>query len=173
MENNENKNKIITTDYKSLLVIALMTLIGAFLAFYVLMHQIIIPLIKPLHPFPITNEKTFDKIEKEIENDFEQMKKGDISKFKNKVSAVQTLKYEDAYIIVINLKPFNNNEENIRFSLNGNIATVSGNVIKSKRNGENSYYFTESFEIPEKIDISDIQKEKINGKYIITLPIEN
>ncbi len=173
MENNENNKVVISNEGKKIFVYSLMTFLGAFLAFYVLMHQTMFHFFKTRHHAPIINEKSFNNFEKDIENDFEKLEKREINKFKNKISAVQTLKYDDAYVIVINLKPFNNNEDNIRFSVNGNIATVSGNVIKNKRNGESSYYFTESFEIPEKININEIQKEKIDGKYIITLPIEN
>lgn len=173
MENNEEKKFTISYECKKLIIIALMTFLGAFLAFYVLMHQTIMHSFKRHPHSSFVNEKALKHYEKRMENDFEEIGKKEISKFKNKVSAVQTLKYDDAYVIVVNLKPFNNNENNIRFSLNGNVATVSGNVVTNKRNGETAYYITESFEIPEKIDINEIQKEKVDGKYIITLPIEN
>lgn len=173
MENNENGNNINNHGCKNMFIIALMTFLGAFLAFYVLMHQTMFHFFAARHHAPAIYEKNFDKFKKDIEHDFKNLEKNETTKFKNKVSAVQTLKYDDAYVIVINLKPFNNNEDNIRFNLNGNTATVSGNVVKNKHNGESSYYFTESFEIPEKISVNEIQKEKINGKYIITLPIEN
>lgn len=173
MENNENEKNSASCECKKIFIVSLMTFLGAFLAFYVLMHQTMFHFFKTRHHSPIINEKIIKDFEKNIEKDFQKTEKNEENKFKSKVSAVQTLKYDDAYVIVVNLKPFNNNEENIRFSINGNVATVSGNVIKNKRNGESSYYFTESFEIPEKININEIQKEKVDGKYIITLPIEN
>ena len=178
MENNENNTKEScicnkNEEPKKLLIIALMTFVGSFLAFYVLMHQTMIYLHKSKHHLPIISEKSVNEMEREIQNSFKKFENRELNKFKSKISAIQTLKYEDAYIIIINLKPFNNNEDNIRFSINGNVATVSGNVVKNKHNSENAYYFTESFEIPEKIKINEIEKEKVDGKYIIVLPIEN
>lgn len=173
MENNGDEKNYIDNECKKIFIIAMMTFLGAFLAFYVLMHQTMFHFFKARYHTPVINENFLDKFENEIENNYDKFEKKEISKFKNKVSAIQTLKYYDAYVIVINLKPFNNNEENIRFSVNGNIATVSGNVVKNRRSGESSYYFTESFEIPERIKINEIKKEKVNGKYIITLPIED
>ena len=176
MENNDNNSTEIQNkkgEFKKILVIALMTFLGAFLAFYVLVHQTMLYFHRAKYNIPIITEKTIDNMEKQMQNSFKKMDDREFSKFKNKISAIQTLKYEDAYVIIVNLKPFNNNEENIRFSINGNIVTISGNVIKNKYNGENAYYFTESFEIPEKIKINEIEKEKVDGKYVIILPIEN
>ena len=116
--------------------------------------------------------KDFEKLNKE-ENHVAGLTKKELKTIKNKISAVQSAKYEDAYVIVVDLKQFDNNENNIRFSINGNTATVSGTTSKNKGNSESEYYFTESFEIPEKIEINNITKEKINNKYVITLPIEN
>ena len=106
--------------------------------------------------------------EKMFENSLEKTKD-----FKKKISAVSSAKYEDEYVIVVDLKPFDNDENNIRFNVKGNVVTVSGNVINNKKNKESRYYFTESFEIPEKIILSEITKEKVKDKYIITLPVRN
>ena len=163
MENNENKHELV-----KLLIVGVLSFIGAFLAFYVLMHQTMLLKFSPLN-------NDIVKFEDNLARDANKMlflsEKG-FKNFKHKISAAHTLKYDDAYVIVIDLKHFNNDENNIRFNVNGNIVTVSGNVVKDHRNKENKYYFMESFEIPEKINMSGIEKEKIDNKYVITLPFE-
>ena len=177
MENNENNNIVQTHSCKKeCLWVALLTFAGSFLAFYLLAHQTYLHYFSPMKNKISKMEENiaqdFSKMEKEA-MDFKGLSKRELNRLKNKISAIQSAKYEDAYVIVIDLKQFGNNEENIRFSLNGNVATISGTSKKSKHNSENEYYFTESFAIPEKIKINAITKEKINNKYIITLPIED
>ena len=181
MENNEHqqhnefeiKENQCKPHYQRLLLVGLMTFLGSFLASYFLMHQAMI-----FH-FGLAKRHML-KAEHQLMNDFDkdipklpEKKHKDFQNLKNKISAIQSAKYEDAYIIVVDLKQFNNDENNIRFNVNGNVVTVSGNIVKDRKNGENSYFFTETFEIPEKINMSEITKEKIKDKYIITLPIED
>jgi len=176
MDNNENQinnENNCTWECKKLFLIAFMTFLGSFLAFYVLMHQTMVHIFIPQHKNKILVERQFMK---NIERDFEIFKYNptkNLKDFDNKISAIQTVKNDNEYVIFIDLKKFNNNEKNISFGINGNIVNISGRLIKNKRNKEISYYFAESFEVPEKIDTNKIKKEKINNNYIITIPIEN
>ena len=176
MENNENNYKHPHPFKKDLCLTALMAFLGSFLAFYLLAHQTYLHYFSPL-------KNKFAKMEHDVMKDFDRMdsdsqkiaglSKKEMKNLRNKISAVQSAKYEDAYVIIVDLKQFDNNENNIRFSINGNTVTISGNTNKSQGNSESEYYFTESFEIPEKIKMNEITKEKINHKYVITLPIED
>lgn len=175
-ENNQQQNQhhhYNECNWKKVAFISFMVFLGSFLAFYLLVHQTMLNVLKPAGHY-------FYKQERQFLNDFEKdfkkmdrMNKMNWKKAEEKVSAIQTVKNENEYVIVIDLKKFNNDERNITFDVNGKIITISGSIIKNKRNSENSYYFTESFEIPEKIDKADITKERIKNKYIITIPVEN
>lgn len=178
MENNENNysNKQSHPFKKDLCLVALMAFVGSFLAFYLLAHQTYIHFFSPMKNKFSNMERDLMKDFQKMENDTEKMAgltKREMKTIKNKISAVQSAKYEDAYVIVIDLKQFGNDENNIRFAINGNTVTVSGTTTKNRKNSENEYYFSESFEIPEKIKMNEITKEKINNKYVITLPIED
>ncbi len=171
--NNFNSNDNACHCTKHAWLIALLAFLGSFLAFYVLMHQTMMHYMAPF-------KHDMGRLERNMDRDFRRemhkvtaFPEKEFKGFKNKISAIHSAKFEDAYVIVVNLKQFDNNENNIRFNVSGNLVTISGNVNKSKRGGESSYYFTESFEIPEKIKMSEIKKEKYGDKYIITLPIEN
>jgi len=178
MDNYENKEQqnhhhYNACNWKKVALISLMVFLGSFLAFYVLVHQTMMHFFKPAGHYFHKQEQQFLN---DFDKDFKKMKKMtkmDWKKAEEKISAIQTVKNENEYVIVIDLKKFNNDERNITFDVNGKIITISGNVIKNNRNSQNSYYFTESFEIPEKIDKADITKERVKNNYIITIPVEN
>lgn len=171
MENNENQTCENGKKHncKSVFLIALMTFLGAFLAFYFLASQ-------TMHHLKQNSFNFGRQLEKEFSNDFKKFKafsQQDFKTLEKRVSAIHTEKYEDAYVIFVNLKAFNNDPNNIRFNVKGNTVTISGSIVKNKGSNENSYYFTESFEVPERIVMDEITKEKINDEYIITLPIKD
>ena len=110
MENNENnyskQERLITK--KDLCLVALMAFVGAFLAFYLLAHQTYLHYFSPLkNKFSQLERdviKDFEKLNKE-ENNVAGLTKKELKTIKNKISAVQSAKYEDAYVIVVD---FNN-----------------------------------------------------------------
>ena len=86
---------------------------------------------------------------------------------------VQTFKSDDAYKIVINLKPFGNNIENIKLDIASDRISITGQNDKVGKKRESKYMFSQSFTLPEEIDTSKVVKKKVGHKYIITLPILN
>lgn len=174
-ENRENHNEYYSKNCEcsKFFMVALMTFLGSFLAFYVLMHQTMRILMHPVRNDVMKFEREFKN---DFNRDFQKIKQFSDKAFnqtENRISSIQTAKTDEEYIIVVDLKRFNNDVNNIRFNVNGNTVTISGNSVKNKKNKETAYYFTESFEIPEKINMSEISKEQIKDKYIITIPIEN
>lgn len=138
--------------------LVLATLLGSFLAFYVVsditfkhmlsseykMHQLMKEADKDILPTIISSQKIFDTI--------------------------HLIRGEDEYKLVINLTPFNNNEDNIRLDIKENLVTISGIGERIKGAQENILEFSQTFELPEKIDISKVTKTKKNNKFVITLP---
>lgn len=79
----------------------------------------------------------------------------------------------DSYKIIINLKPFNNDPKNIKVDIKENKISISGQEEKTGKNAEQVYAFSQSFVLPEKIEVDKVLKEKSGNKYIITLPIDD
>lgn len=106
----------------------------------------------------------------------------DMSTFPMQYNAMKTIKNpvetykddkHDAYIVIVNLKPFNNNPDNINVNVDENKVSISGEEEKMGKNSEKIYEFSQSFVLPEKIDTEKVTKEKSGHKYIITLPIDD
>lgn len=90
-------------------------------------------------------------------------------------SPIETFKDDknNEYKMIINLKPFNNNPKNINLDVQDNRISVSGIGEKSSKNKDKIYSFSQSFVLPEKIDVEKVNKEISGHKYIITLPIDD
>lgn len=86
---------------------------------------------------------------------------------------VQTFKKDNAYKMVVDLKPFGGNTDNIKLKIRPDKVSISGENFVNKRNKESDYAFSQSFILPEKIDTSKVTKDVIKGKYVITLPFED
>lgn len=90
-------------------------------------------------------------------------------------SPIETYKddHADAYKMVINLRPFNNNPKNVDVSVQDNRISVNAVGEKAGRKSDKVYSFSQSFVLPEKIDTAKVTKEKKGHNYIITMPIED
>ena len=82
----------------------------------------------------------------------------------------QLLIFDDEYKIVIDLRPFDDNEKNVQFELNNNMATVTASVEKEKRHEDRIVNFSQTFYLEGDLDVAKIKKEKMKNKYIITIP---
>lgn len=90
-------------------------------------------------------------------------------------SPVETYKDDnlDAYKMIINLRPFNNNPKNVNVDVQSNRVTVNAAGEKTGRHTDKVYSFSQSFVLPEKIDTLKVTREKKGHNYIITMPIDN
>lgn len=80
---------------------------------------------------------------------------------------------QDAYKMVIDLKPFNNNPNNVTVDIQAHKVSVTGLGEKTGKHSDKVYSFSQSFVLPEKIATEKVTKEKTRHKYIITMPIED
>ena len=85
--------------------------------------------------------------------------------------SVESFKDEKAYKIIIDLKPFDNNINNVDVKIDGRKVTVSGIKFKDRHNREDLYTFSQTFLLPQEVDSLAVTKEKVKDKYVITQPI--
>jgi HSP20 family molecular chaperone IbpA len=85
---------------------------------------------------------------------------------------VDLVKEPSEYKVIVDLKPLGGDENLVKFSLNDNMVSVSGDMDKNTRHGEEIVNFSQSYYIGEKIKKDKITKEVQGGKYIITIPFE-
>ena len=86
---------------------------------------------------------------------------------------IKPLKDNEGYKICINLKPFDDNEKNIKVDIKPNRVNISGQSGKVDKNNESEFSFAQSFILPETINVSKVKKERKGHKYIIILPFED
>ena len=149
--------------------IALAVFLGVFFATYYIMDQI-------RHSYGIPYRMdNLDRILREqdrVFQDFNKIPVGFQAAFnENDPVSVESFKDENVYKIIIDLKPFDNNINNVDVKADGKKVTVSGIKYKDRHNRKDLYTFSQTFALPEKIDSLAIKKEKIKDRYVITLPI--
>ncbi|MBS4760338.1 MAG: Hsp20/alpha crystallin family protein [Clostridium sp.] len=150
-------------------------LLGLFLACYLAVYYV---LDQMRHSYYIPSRMdNIDKILQEQDKLFNEMTTFPMhyNAMMNVKSPVETYKDDenDAYKVIVDLKPFNDNPDNINVDIKSNRVSISGEEEKSGKNSENVYAFSQSFVLPEKIKTNKVKKEKSGHKYIITLPIDD
>lgn len=167
-EHNNEKNKNNLMKY---LGIAGATLLGSFLAFYFIADMTIKQLTNPVYQFR-RMDKMMERQARDMEKFDRKMMRDMGYKHGNK-SVISVEKLDDEYKIIVDLKPFDNNEKYVKFELNNNIATVSASIEKEKRHRDSIIEFSQTFYIDGNIDKKDIKKEKNHNQYIITIPLKD
>ncbi len=148
--------------------IILATLIGAFLAFYVVSDIRFNRMMDPVYQMR-KMEKMMQREEKSLmrlddrfgENPFEP---------KLAPMLVNLVKEPGEYKVIVDLKPIGGSEKNVNVKLEDNVVTVSGEVERKERNREDITSFSQSYYLDEKLDADRMTKERKGNKYVITIP---
>ena len=144
------------------------TLLGAFLAFYFVADMTIKHMMDPMYQF-----KKMDRMMEHQERQMDKMGKRmmkDVGMPMHHKSIVEIQNFDDEYRIIVDLRPFDNNEKNVQFELNNNMATVTASVEKEKRHEDSIVNFSQTFYLDGDLDVAKIKKEKVKNRYIITIP---
>lgn len=147
------------------------TLLGSFLAFYFVADMTIKHLTDPAYQF-----RKFDKMMERQAKDMDKMdrrmmKEIGMPHFHQNKSMVTVERDDDDYKIIVDLRAFDNNEKNVKFDLNNNMATISASIEKEKKHEDSIIKFSQTFYLSGDIDSKNIKKEKERNKYIITIPL--
>ena len=120
-------------------------------------------------------ERDFDDdFDRNLENHFNRIGKKpfEMPHFMSSAVKIKTDIDNDKYDVIINLKPFQNDESRINYNIQGKKLTVFGkSEIKEKNRSEN-IAFTQDFLLPENADTMNIQKQKDGNKLVISVPLK-
>lgn len=178
-ENNENlqrKEKFYSgtnCHWGKFALLLLSLFLACYLATYYILDQI-----RHSYYVPSAPMEKIDKIIQEQDKLFNQdfgtlpMHNKVLKMMKNPVEIYKDTE-KNAYKIVVDLKHFDGNPNNINFEVVDNKVNLNAISENIKNNKENIYTLSQSFELPESVDEKNVTKEKVGNKYIITLPIEN
>lgn len=145
-------------------LVGLMTFLGAFCAFYVVSDWHF----KKMLYSPIGKmDRMFKKEMRDMDNMFRFERE-----FSARASNVIHLEQgKDAYRILIDLRAFDNNENNVKVGSNANILTINGQSVKKSRRNQQITEFQQSYMFGDNVNLKEMSKEVKGHYYIITLPL--
>ena len=149
-----------------MLGIGLLIFLGAYCAFYTVADW------HMKHIFNPFGNISAD-INRAIVTDMRQMDKF-ISNENQKVAHVIHLEESDnEYKIMIDLRAFDNNKNNIQVKHNGNLLTIKGRSITKRHHNQQISEFQQSYMFENNVNLREMTKE-VEGNYmVIKIPVKN
>ena len=140
---------------------------GAFCAFYVVADWHYKRMIAP----PFSNGGKIEKLMQKDMRDFDKMMHKENRDFaRNSAHVIHMERDKNAYKVIIDLRAFDNNENNVQVTTNGNVLTINGRTIKTSKNNEQISEFQQSYLFGNSVNLSDLTKEARGNFYIVTIP---
>lgn len=155
------------------LIVGLLIFLGAFCAFYVVADWHLKSLLRPgfdhrFGPSPKRIEHMMKKEMRAMDNMLQPERK-----FAHRAGNIIHMQQTgDFYKIAIDLRAFDNNENNVQVTTNGNILTINGRSIRKSKNNEQISEFQQNYLFGDNVKLSDLTKETQGNYYVITIPIE-
>jgi len=153
---------------KSILT-GLLIFLGAYCAFYTVTDWHMKRILPPnmfLHQNRIEH-----MMNKEMRKMDKMMRKGEFTP--RSANVIHLEQSKDFYKIIIDLRVFDNNENNVQVTANGNILTINGRSIRKSKNEEQISEFQQSYMFGNNVKLANLTKETNGNYYIITIPIGN
>lgn len=149
--------------------ISILIIIGAFLAFYFVTDMTFKLMMNPAFQ-ERRMERMFEHDMNGIMNIDKRMMKHNMKELRKISHYVEIYKFDDAYKVVIDLTPFNDNEKNVEVKADGNNLMIEGVSEKGRGNKEQLTKFSESYVLDDKLNMSKMSSEKIGHDYVVTIP---
>ena len=162
MINKESKQNLINIG-----IIALITFLVSYLAFFMTIKH---HLKNFSNPFYRTErfEKLLQKQEQNFEKDIlKDMENPFVPKMRPMI--VNLVKELNEYKVIIDLTPFDGDENNINITVKDDELTVIGQLDKKVRGTEKIINFAQTYYLEEKINNDKIINEKRGDKYIVII----
>lgn len=160
----------------------LLVFLGAFAAFYVVTDWHFKRMLDPavqmrrMDRAIMQRERNFDRMEKRA---IKAQERYDQRAFDQQQRVAKTVsdfihveKTPDSYKIVIDLKPFDNNEKNVEVKTEGNTIIINAAGEKNKHNKTEIIRFSQAFNFGDDVDVENMTKIREGNKYIINIPLD-
>lgn len=167
----EHKTEHHKSHFWKYLLTGLLTLLGAFLAFYVVADWHFKRMMDPalqMHRFEKAIMRQERQVQKAIKNDVNRINIAE----KRTAQFVHVEKFDDVYKVIIDLTPFDNNEKNVEIKTEGNTLTINAAGEKTSRHKQEIVKYSQVFAFGENIDANGIVKVREGNNYIITVPFD-
>ena len=148
-------------------LIGLLIFFGCFSAFYVVSDWHFKRMYDPVYQM-----RRFDRAMMKDERRLDKMVKKEFQR-QNAAQFIHVEKTSDAYKIIIDLRPFDNNEKNVEVKAQGNTLFINAAGERNNNNREELIKYNQAFAFTEAIDTSEITKVREGNHYIITVPFKD
>ena len=178
MEENNNycetgtchEHKIEQHKFWKYLIHGLLTLFGAFLAFYVVTDWYFKSMLNPVHQMK-RMDKAIERHNREMEKSFKKAFDGSQRMQERANKIIKLEQSDDEYKVIVDLIPLNENERNVEVKINGDILTVKAAGIHGLFDKKSIMEFIQSYRFNDDVDLSKLTKKRKGDSYIITIPI--
>jgi HSP20 family molecular chaperone IbpA len=75
------------------------------------------------------------------------------------------------YKIMIDLRPFDNDVNNLDIHTDNNVLTIAGRSVKKNKNKEQISRFQQSYMFGDNVDLNNLKKETDGEYLVVSLPI--
>lgn len=151
-------------------VIGVLIFLGAYCAFYTVADWHMKMVLNAMTPMPP------HRMERMIMKDMHMMDKmmtqADRKIQRKSTNVIHMEQSKNAYKVFIDLRAFDNNENNVKVSTNGNILTIQGRSIRKSKHNEQISEFQQSYMFGSNVKLSDLTKETEGNYFVITIPID-
>lgn len=148
---------------------ALMTLIGAFAAFYVVTDWHYKRLLDPA-----VQMRKMDKMVQADERYMEKMANKDFNKERRLAEKTESfIRLERAdknYKVIVDLRPFDNDEKNVEVSADGNVLSINAAGAANKHGHERILRVSQNYMFDDDVDLSNMTKIREGKDLVIYIP---
>ena len=150
-------------------LVGLLVFLGAFSAFYVVADWHFKRMLDPA-----IQMRNMDRAMMKQEHRMDKLMQKEMSKnFRpDTTSFVKVNKEDDVYKIVVDLRPFGNDEKNVEVRPEGNSIVINAANEKNARNGREITKYSQTFSFGEKINSANITIIREGKDYVIIVPID-
>lgn len=152
-------------------LVGLLVFLGAFAAFYVVSDWHFKRMFDPM-----LQMKQMDKAMMQQERQMDRFVKKEFQKerrmLQNTAPFIHVDRTDDMYKIIIDLRPFDNDEKNVEIKVKGNTVTINAAGEKQSHRGQEITHYSQTFAFGERINPNEITKIRQGNEYIITIPFD-
>lgn len=152
-------------------LIGLLIFLGAFLAFYVVSDWHFKRMLDPVYQMR-RMDRAIQKQERQFDNlarkEFQRQNQFE----RNTAQFIKVERTQDAYKIIIDLRPFDNNEKNVELKTEGNKLIINAAGEKNGKRGQEIIRYSQAFAFSDDVDMDNIMKVREGNNYIITVPFD-
>ena len=160
----------------------LLVFLGAFAAFYVVSDWHFKRMLDPLSQMKrmdrafMQRERNFDKMERRALKQQNWMDKKALKMQeqmnRNAAQFIHVEKDADAYRIIIDLRPFDNDEKNVEIKTQGNTLIINAAGERNTHRKTEIVKYSQMLSFGEDAELNEMTKVREGDKYIITIPVD-